>query len=85
MPRTARAAVGGYCYHVIDRGNRRAEVFHHEGDYHAFVRLLRRACARVPLRLLAYCLMPNHFHLVVWPAADHLSQETGTCKVLQPA
>jgi putative transposase len=67
--------VGGYCYHVIDRGNRRAEVFHHEGDYHAFVRLLRQACARVPLRVLAYCLMPNHFHLVVWPVADgHLAR-----------
>jgi putative transposase len=63
MPRSARAAVGGYCYHVINRGNARAEVFHHPGDYHAFVRLLRQACRRVPMRVLAYCLMPNHFHL----------------------
>ena len=70
MPRTARAAVGGYCYHVLNRGNNRAEVFHHDGDYAAFVRLLRQACVRVPLRVLAYCLMPNHFHLVVWPSAD---------------
>ncbi len=75
MPRTTRAAVGGYCYHVIHWGNRRAEVFHHEGDYHAFVRLLRQACARVQLRVLAYCLMPNHFHLVAWPVADdHLAR-----------
>ncbi len=75
MPRTARAAVGGYCYHVIDRGNRRAQVFHHEGDYHAFLRLLRQATARVPMRVLAYCLMPNHFHLAVWPVGgDHLAR-----------
>jgi putative transposase len=60
MPRTARAAVGGYCYHVIDRGNRRAQVFHHDGDYYAFVRLLRQACARVPMRVLAYCLITAH-------------------------
>lgn len=70
MPRTARAAVGGYCDHLINRGNGRAEVFHDEADYHAFVRLLRQATARVPLRLVAYCLMPNHFHAVVWPSAD---------------
>ena len=70
MPRTARAGQAGLCYHLINRGNGRAEVFHHDGDYHAFVRLLRQATARVPLRLLAYCLMPNHFHAVVWPSAD---------------
>jgi putative transposase len=54
MPRTARAAVGGYCYRLIDWGNRRAQVFHHDGDYHAFVRQLRQTCARVPMRALAY-------------------------------
>ncbi len=70
MPRTARASVGDYCYHVINRGNGRAEVFHAEGDYQAFVRLFREASVRVPMRLLAYCLMPNHFHLALWPYAD---------------
>jgi putative transposase len=68
MPRTARASQANVCYHVLSRGNRRAEVFHHDGDYAAFVRLLRQACARVPMRVLAYCLMPNHFHLALWPA-----------------
>ena len=67
MPRTARASVGYYCYHVINRGNGRAEVFHAEGDYQAFIRLFREASARMPMRLLAYCLMPNHFHLALWP------------------
>ena len=70
MPRTARASVGDYCYHVINRGNGRAEVFHAEGDYQAFVTLLREASERVPMRLLAYCLMPNHFHLAVGPYRD---------------
>ena len=70
MPRTARASVGDYCNHVINRGNGRAEVFHSEGDYQAFVTLLMEASERVPMRLLAYCLMPNHFHLAVWPYRD---------------
>ena len=70
MPRTARASVGGYCYHVINRGNARAEVFHADGDYQAFITLLKDASDRVPMRLLAYCLMPNHFHLALWPHRD---------------
>ena len=70
MPRTARASVGDYCYHVINRGNARAEVFHAEGDYRAFINLLSDASERIPMRLLAYCLMPNHFHLALWPYRD---------------
>jgi putative transposase len=70
MPRTARASVGGLCYHALNRGNGRAQVFHDADDYHGFVRLLRHACARVPMRLLGFCLMPNHFHLVLWPHGD---------------
>jgi putative transposase len=67
MPRTARASRGGYCYHVINRGNGRTQVFRKEGDYHAFVKLIADACERLPMRVLGYCLMPNHFHLVLWP------------------
>lgn len=70
MPRTARASQGGYCYHVINRGNGRAEVFHKDEDYRAFIRLIGEACERLPLRVIAWCLMPNHFHLVLWPHAD---------------
>jgi len=70
MPRTARAAVGGMCYHVLNRGNARAEVFHKQGDYAAFLKLLCEAGQRVEMRLLAYCLMPDHFHLVLWPRGD---------------
>ena len=70
MPRTARASVGGYCYHALNRGNGRARVFHDDDDYNAFLHLLREASARVPMRLIGYCLMPNHFHLVLWPYED---------------
>ena len=70
MPRTARASQGGYCYHVLNRGNGRRTVFHKDGDFAAFVKLLREAGERTPVRLLAYCLMPNHFHLALWPHED---------------
>jgi putative transposase len=62
--------VGGICYHAINRGNARAEVFHKDDDYAAFVRLVEEACERLPMRVLAYCLMPNHFHVVLWPHED---------------
>ncbi|KPK80582.1 MAG: hypothetical protein AMJ81_11820 [Phycisphaerae bacterium SM23_33] len=70
MPRTARAATGGICCHVLNRGNARAEVFHDQEDYAAFMDLMGRACGRVAMRVLGWCLMPNHFHLVLWPRAD---------------
>ncbi|MBI4524614.1 MAG: transposase [Deltaproteobacteria bacterium] len=60
MPRTARASVGGVCYHVINRGNARQEVFRKRGDYKAFIDLLNRACERIAMRVLGYCVMPNH-------------------------
>jgi len=70
MPRTARASVGGICYHVLNRGNGRNEVFHKAEDYAAFLKLLFEASERIAQRLLAFCLMPNHFHLVLWPKKD---------------
>lgn len=70
MPRTARASLGNWCYHVLNRGNARAEVFHKPADYDAFVALFEPACERLRMRILGYCLMPNHFHLVLWPYDD---------------
>jgi putative transposase len=70
MPRTARASVGGVCFHVLNRGNGRAKVFRKEGDYAAFLDLMAAANERLPLRILGYVLMPNHFHLVLWPHGD---------------
>ena len=70
MPRTAREIAGGICYHVINRGNAKACVYHSDRDYESFVVLMERACNRTPMRVLAYCLMPNHFHFVLWPHGD---------------
>ena len=68
MPRTGRASVGDICYHVINRGNARNEIFHKSGDYQTFVDLIGLACARIPMRVLGYCVMPNH--LALWPYSD---------------
>ena len=67
MPRRARSIRGGLVYHVLNRANARATVFEKEADYWAFERVLAEAQRREPLRLLGYCLMPNHWHLLVWP------------------
>jgi putative transposase len=70
MPRTARASQAGYTYHVLNRGNARSEVFHQSGDFSAFLQVIGESSVRIPMGLLAYCLMPNHFHLVVRPHED---------------
>ena len=58
------------CYHVINRGNGRRQVFRKDGDYQAFLKALAHAWVEIEVPVLGYCLMPNHFHLVVWPQAD---------------
>src|SRR5689334_14021808 len=70
MPRPPRAAEGGLIYHALNRANARAALFETDEDYAAFERVLAQAVARHPMRLLAYCIMPNHFHLLLWPRAD---------------
>jgi putative transposase len=70
MPRPPRQIFAGQCYHILNRANRKAEVFHDSSDYAAFVQLMRKAQEHVSLPLLAACLMPNHVHLVVQPVAD---------------
>ncbi len=65
MPRTIRASQANYCYHMTNRGNARAEVFHNPNDYHAFLQIIAETGRRLPMRVLAYCLLPNHFHLVL--------------------
>ena len=70
MPRTARQAPGGLVYHVLNRAVARLPLFEKDGDYQAFERVLLDAMAKQPTRLLAYCLMPNHWHLVLWPQED---------------
>jgi putative transposase len=62
-------------YHVINRGNGRQEVFHKDEDFRAFTALLGAAKEKYPVKLLSYCLMSNHFHLLLSPGkADDLSK-----------
>lgn len=70
MPRRPRVATGGYAYHVLNRAVGRWKIFRKNDDYAAFERVLAEVHERLPTRLLAYCLMPNHWHLVLWPRAD---------------
>jgi putative transposase len=74
MPRTSRRLAGGLIYHLINRGNDKKVVFHKRLDYEAFLDLMAMAKERCPLKLFAYCLMPNHFHFVASPSdGDTLS------------
>ena len=57
-------------FHVLNRGVGRAEIFHKAEDYAAFERVLAHALAEVPLRLFCYCLMPNHWHMLLSPPGD---------------
>ena len=70
MPRHARIAPGGFVYHALNRGVARLPLFEKDGDYEAFERVLAEALTEYPTRVLAYCVLPNHWHFVLWPAAD---------------
>lgn len=81
MPRVARSTLGGIVYHVLNRGNNRGRLFEDDDDYAAFVRLLAQARVRVgSVGVLGWCIMPNHWHLVLHPrrgADDALSKFMG--------
>jgi putative transposase len=71
MARKPRHAPGGIAYHVMNRTWGKIKLFEDAADYEAFERVLAEAAERDPsVRLCAYCLMPNHFHLVLWPKSD---------------
>lgn len=77
MPRRFNYS-GGLVYHVLNRAVRRVPLFDGPGDYCACMTILAEACQRVPMRVLALALMPNHWHLVLWPREDDdLSQFVG--------
>ena len=64
------AGSGGVVFHVLNRAVRRARLFDHDDDYRALLRLVGSTLSKVPIELFAYCIMPNHFHLVVRPERD---------------
>lgn len=70
MPRLARVDVGGEIYHVINRANGRMGIFDTSEDYKLFERLMQEAKELTDMRILAYTIMPNHWHLVLHPRGD---------------
>jgi putative transposase len=71
MARKPRFSPGNIAYHVMNRTWGNLKLFEDDPDYQAFERVLAQACEREEsIRLCAYCLMPNHFHLVLYPAHD---------------
>src|SRR5687768_12541946 len=70
MPRPLRTAPGGFVYHVLNRAHNKRRIFHQDRDYLLFERVLGEIQERVPMRILAWCLMPNHWHLLLWPLQD---------------
>ena len=67
MPRIARGLTGGEIYHIINRGNRRAEVFHKKEDYEKFIDLIQEAKKITNIKLYSFAVMPNHFHFIIEP------------------
>ena len=67
MARSARQTADNLVFHVLNRGNGRMPIFIKDGDFKAFVKLLEEGRRRVGMRILCYCLMGNHWHLVLWP------------------
>jgi len=77
MPRIARIAVEAVPYHLTQRGNAKQKIFFADADYRMYLDLLRRYSTAHGLAVWAYCLMPNHVHLIVVPR-----QETSMAKAL---
>jgi putative transposase len=67
MARQPRRPVNDGIYHVLNRGNCRMDIFAKPGDFQAFLKLLEEGRRRCSMRILGYCLMHNHWHLVLWP------------------
>ncbi len=70
MPRKARVTPGGMVFHVLNRGVGRRQLFETKADYDAFENIIAETLDKCPMRICGYCLMPNHWHFVMWPEGD---------------
>jgi putative transposase len=70
MARLARVVAAGVPHHITQRGNRRQQTFFSNEDYSHYRRLMAEWCARADVAIWAYCLMPNHVHLIAVPTAE---------------
>jgi putative transposase len=73
MGRLPRTVDDGLIYHALNRGNNRADVFAEASDNEAFLQALEQTQSRYPFKLFGYCLMTNHFHLLLQPAPANRS------------
>jgi putative transposase len=78
MARLARIVIPGLPHHVTQRGNRREAIFFEDGDHEIYLDLLAEQTLKACVAVWAYCLMPNHVHLILKPArADDLGRAVG--------
>jgi putative transposase len=82
MARQARVVIAGAPHHVTQRGNRRQQTFFREADYLAYLHFAAETFAAAGVEVWAYCLMPNHVHLIAAPARpEALAQAVGAAHV----
>ena len=78
MARIARVIAAGIPHHVTQRGNRRMQTFFRDEDYQSYISLMSEWCRRFGVAIWAYCLMPNHVHLIAVPeTVDGLRRGVG--------
>src|SRR3990167_2710335 len=70
MPRVNRIDICDYVYHIINRANARVQIFDNNKDYQLFETILEEGKDIFDMRILAYNIMPNHWHLVLYPKKD---------------
>ncbi len=70
MARIARVIAAGIPHHITQRGNRRMPTFFGDEDYQSYIALMAEWCRRLGIEIWAYCLMPNHVHLIAVPETD---------------
>jgi putative transposase len=70
MPRAIRQSPGGIVYHVLNRANGKRDIFQGPSDFRVFENILAEGLEKIPMRLTAYCIMSNHWHLLLWPHND---------------
>jgi len=70
MARMARVVIPGIPHHITQRGNRRMETFFSNTDYREYLYLMAEWCNRCKVKVLAYCLMPNHIHIIAIPETE---------------
>jgi putative transposase len=75
MPRRDTAFIAGNAYHLYNRGNNRQKIFFERDNYLFFLRQFRRYLVEETLDVIAYCLMPNHYHFLVCLREENLSQK----------